>query len=294
MTALAWAAVAGYGVHLVVTAVLYRWSGIGVTPRPAAARTPMRARADRWMSQAGLGDVRPAELAAVCGALAVVGAAAGAATFGAAIPALGVAAFVAAAPVGAYRMRRANRLATAHEAWPHLIEEIRVMVGAAGRSIPQALLDVGRRGPDELRPAFDAAHREWSLTHDFERCVATLTSQLADPTADAVCETLLVAHDVGGADLDRRLAELAEDRRIDQLARKDARAKQSGVRFARRFVVGVPVGMAVAGMSLGDGRDAYRTGAGQVMVAVAIALTAACWAWSATMLRLPSSQRVMT
>lgn len=294
MTALLFAAVGGYGVHLAVTAVLYRWGGIGVTPRPPSTRTPLRTRIERWMAQAGLGEVRPTELAAVCGALGILGAAVGAAAFGAAVPAVGVAAFAAAAPVGAYRMRRANRLATAHEAWPHLIEEIRVMVGAAGRSIPQALLDVGRRGPDELRGAFDAAQREWSMTHDFERCVATLTSQLADPTADAVCETLLVAHEVGGADLDRRLAELAEDRRIDQLARKDARAKQSGVRFARRFVVGVPVGMAVAGMSLGDGRDAYRTGAGQAMVVVAIALTAACWLWSGTMLRLPSSTRVLT
>ena len=74
-----------------------------------------------------------------------------------------------------------------------------------------------------------------------------LRAHLADPTADAACETLLVAHEVGGTDLAHRLEALAEDRRQDALGRKDARAKQAGVRFARRFVLVVPVGMALAG-----------------------------------------------
>ena len=69
-----------------------------------------------------------------------------------------------------------------------------------------------------------------------------LKDRLADPTADAACETLLVAHELGGTDLDRRLEALAEDRVQDAQGRKDARAKQAGVRFARRFVLIVPVG----------------------------------------------------
>jgi tight adherence protein B len=214
------------------------------------------------------------------------------AVFGGALPALATATCCGAAPIASYRVRRANRLAVAHDAWPHLIEEIRVLTGAAGRSIPQALLEAGRRGPSELRDAFDAAHREWLLTTDFERTVEVLKSLLADPTADAACETLLVAHDVGGADLDGRLAALADDRRADTIARKDARSKQAGVRFARRFVVAVPLGMALAGMSLGDGRAAYETPTGQILVAVGVALVAACWAWSGSMLRMPRQDRV--
>src|SRR5205085_2522237 len=83
------------------------------------------------------------------------------------------------------------------------------------------------------------------------RTCAVLKSRLADPTADATCETLLVAHEIGGTDLDRRLASLVEDRIQDLHGRKDARAKQAGVRFARRFVLAVPVGMALAGLSIG-------------------------------------------
>ena len=101
--------------------------------------------------------------------------------------------------------------------------------------------------PSALRPAFAAAQREWLLSTDFARTVAVLKAGLADPTADAACETLLVAHEVGGADLDRRLRALADDRTLDVQGRKDARSRQAGVRFARRFVLLVPLGMAMVG-----------------------------------------------
>lgn len=293
MTGLGLALIGATGVYYLVTSVAYGWRGLRPVPgRQRRQAVPIARRIDRWMRQAGLGDVGVAEFLGVSSLLAVVGGAFGFAVFGGPLPALGLAAFCATAPVASYRVRRANRLAAAHDAWPHMIEEIRVLTGAAGRSIPNALLEVGRRGPAELRPAFDAAHREWVLSTDFERTVEVIKGLLGDPTADATCETLLVAHDVGGSDLDRRLAELAEDRRADALGRKDARSQQAGVRFARRFVVAVPMGMAVAGMSLGDGRAAYQTARGQMLVAVGLALVAICWVWSGSMLRLPQQDRV--
>ena len=149
-----------------------------------------------------------------------------------------------------------------------------------------------RRGPVELRPAFEAAQREWLISTDFERTLAVLKSRLADPTADATCETLLIAHELGGSDLDRRLTALIEDRVLDAQGRKDARAKQAGVRFARRFVLLVPLGMALAGMSVGNGRDAYRTASGQALVLVGIGMVVVCWLWAAQLMKLPEEQRV--
>jgi tight adherence protein B len=128
-----------------------------------------------------------------------------------------------------------------------------------------------------MQPAFAAAHREWLMSTDFPRTVAVLKERLADPTADATCETLLVAHGLGGSDLDRRLEALIDDRIQDVQGRKDARAKQAGVRFARRFVLVVPLGMALAGMSVGNGRSAYATPTGQLAVAIGIGAVVGCW-----------------
>jgi tight adherence protein B len=173
-----------------------------------------------------------------------------------------------------------------------MIEEIALLTGALGRSVPQALFEVGRRGPDEMRAAFEAATRHWLVTTDFPASLSVLKAGLADATADAACETLLVAHEVGGSDVQRRLAALVEDRTADVQGRKDAESKQAGVRFARRFVLFVPIGMALTGLSIGDGRAAYSTAFGQVAAVSAVGMVVACWLWSARLLRLPEEERV--
>jgi tight adherence protein B len=282
------AVVAGLGTHLLWTAA---HGERAILPQRRASGTASR-RVREWFVQAGLDDVDLSEFAGVMAALFLVAAALAFAVFGGVIAALLSGAFAATFPLASYRRRRAARLAKAQDSWPRMIEEVRILTGTLGRSIPQALFEVGRRGPLELRPAFAAAHREWLLSTDFARTLKILKDRLADPTADAACETLLVANDLGGVDLDRRLTALAEDRMQDTQGRKDARAKQAGVRFARRFVLIVPVGMALAGMSVGNGRSAYGTPFGQLLVVAGIATTALCWIWSGRIMRLPEEQRV--
>ena len=293
MTALLVSMTAAVGVYYLYTAVVFGWRGARLAP----AVEPSTARVDRsrqWLVQAGLGGVRVRDFAAVMITLLLVAATVVYAVFGAIMPAAAGGVFAATFPVASYRHRRASRRAHAQDAWPRLIEEIRLLTASLGRSIPQALFEVGRRAPDEMRSAFEDAHREWVISTDFERTLTVLKANLADPTADATCETLLVAHTVGGSDLDRRLAALVEDRIQDTQGRKDARAKQAGARFARRFVLFVPFGMALAGMSVGDGRQAFQTPHGQGLTLFAIAMVATCWAWAGRILRVPEEERVFS
>ncbi len=284
------ALVGAYGVFLVYTGVVFGWQGVGLGP--AVSGEAPRRRARDWLAQAGLEEVRTGEFFAVTVALVVLSAGLAFALFGGVLPALVAATFAATLPVTSYRSRRQRRRAEAREAWPRMIEEIRIQTGSLGRSIPQALFEVGRGGPEELRPAFAAAEREWRLSTDFARTVAVLKDRLADASADATLETLLVAHEVGGSNLDGRLAALIEDRLQDLHGRKDARAKQAGVRFARWFVLVVPLGMTLAGLSIGTGRHAYQTVTGQLAVATGLACVAGCWVWAGRLMRLPEEERV--
>lgn len=292
VTGLLLAAVAAAGVHYLYTAVALGWRGLGAGPatlRPTVRRR--RPTAD-WLARAGVADVDVRQLVAVTGGLAVVGAAAGLLLFGGPLPALALAACLAAVPAASTRVRVTARRAAAQESWPRIIEEIRILTSSLGRSVPQALFEAGAAAPASLRPAFDAARREWVLSTDFERTVRVLKAGLADPTADAACETLLVAHEVGGTDLDRRLEALIDDRILDVQGRKDAASRQAGVRFARRFTLFVPFGMALVGMSIGNGRAAYGTPFGQVMVVVGIGAVVGCWLWAGRLLALPAEERV--
>lgn len=293
MSALVVTAAVGLGLHWLYTGTVHGWTGLGFgppSPRPAPALRGIEL--ERWLTQAGLEGIDAREFAAVVAMLFVLGSVVGYALFAGPVPALVLAGFAASFPVAGYRLRREGRRQRAQEAWPRMIEEIRVQTTSMGRSIPRALFDVGHRGPEELRPAFEAAHREWLLTTDFARTIRVLKDLLADPSADMAAETMLIAHELGGTDLDRRLEALAEDRRQDVQGRKDARSRQAGARFARIFVLAVPAGMALAGMSIGDGRAAYQTTAGQIAVLIALSLVIACWAWAGRVMRLPRQQRV--
>lgn len=286
MISLLLAGAAAAGVHLLLTPSRTRRRADS-----RSGRLSTGARLRVLLDQAGLEDVSPMQFVAASVLAAVVGTLPAMAAFGSGPSMLLVAAVCGLVPAAAWRRRRDVARRAAQDAWPRLIEEIRVLTGSGGRSVPQALLDVGLRGPEETRGAFVAAQREWALTTDFERTVGVLTERLADPTADATCETLLVAAEVGG-DLDRRLRALAEDRRQDLLGRKEARARQAGARLARVFVVLVPAGMALAGLRVGDGAAAFRSPQGQVLATGAIALVVACWVWASRIMRLPEQGRV--
>ncbi|WP_420623944.1 type II secretion system F family protein [Candidatus Poriferisodalis sp.] len=206
-------------------------------------------------------------------------------------PAL-VAAFGAAIPPSAASRRRLHRVASARQAWPRLLAEIRVLVANRGLSIPSALFAAGAQAPTEMRAAFSEAARTWALSTDFEASLRALKTWLADPTADAICETLLAAHQIGGVRLDTRLRALAEAAHAEAAAREDARAKQAGARFARSFVAVVPAFMAVIGLSIGRGRQAYEASDGQLLVALSVLAVVGCWLWAGRIMAVPLRKRV--
>lgn len=291
MTGVVLAVAAAVGAHLLFTAVAEgRRDLAGDMAQRLWSWSTTTAR--RWSVRAGLGDVRPRDLVALTGAGSLVGSLAGLVIFGAVGPAVALGLFAGTWPVAGLRSRHRELRRSSNEAWPALLEAMRLGIVHSGQSVPKAVFDAGRRAPAPLRPAFEAAEREWALSTDFERTVAVLKARLADPTADAACETLLVAYEVGGADLEPRLAALIEDRVLDVQGRKDASSRLAGARFARRFVLLVPLGMALVGMSIGTGRQAYGTPWGQTLVALGIGMVAACWVWAGRLMRLPEERRV--
>lgn len=290
MIALTIAACGATGTYLLYTRFVFDRRSLSIERRGSRVRSSGSA----WLHQAGLRDVRWREFVAACASLGALAFLLTWSVFGGVAPGIVAAAAAAAMPLAAFRTKRARRLAVAQDAWPRMIEELRVLVSNAGLSIPQALFAVGRRAPTDLAVSFDVAHREWLLTTDFGRAVAVLKDELAHPTADITCETLLTAHSVGGVDLDRRLRDLAEDRLADVQARKDARAKQAGARFARAFVLLVPVGMALVGLSIGRGRMAYQTATGQTLVAFGLLMVLTCWWWAGRIMTVPAEQRVFS
>ena len=261
-------ALAGLGVHLLLT--------------PPSGRRRLRRPTDGRRLLGSVAAPAGAGLATAIATAALIG--------GPAAPVAGL--IAAACGVLGRRSLDAARRDQARRLWPALLEEVRVLTTSGGRSLPRALLEAGRRVPEPAAGAFRAADHAWQVSADFDRATAALKHGLAEAGTDAVVETLRVAHEVGGEDVGRRLAKLAEDRRRDLATRDLAVAKLAGARFARRFVLIVPLGMAAAGQAVGTGRAAFASAAGQVVGLVSVGLVAACWLWAGNLLRLPEDARV--
>ena len=285
MTGFAFIAAGALGVWLLSTPARGAPSG----PRwlPAAATTQPTAATPQPLAPA---RILPSVLA---GAAAAAAGWIGAWTlFGGVIAPTLVAVLGAIAPPCAAAQRHRRRARDTWRAWPRLLAEIRVLVAHRGQSIPAALFAAGAHAPAAMRSGFSDAARTWSLSTDFEASLQVLKASLADPTADAVCETLLAAHQIGGVQIDARLRALAETALAEAAARSDARAKQAGARFARSFVALVPAFMAVIGLGIGRGRQAYESADGQLLVALSVLAVAGCWVWAGRIMAVPMRQRV--
>ena len=111
-------------------------------------------------------------------------------------------------PVTLVSARRRRRQRDFAEVWPEAVDNLASAV-RAGLSLPDALAALAVRGPEPLRPSFDAFALDYQVTGRFGECLDRLKDRLADPVGDRVVEGLRIAREVGGGELGRLLRNLS-------------------------------------------------------------------------------------
>lgn len=270
------------------------WRGLAA---PARLERPGRSRGlDERMTellvQAGYPGIRPAQLYAVCAAIAVLGFLAAAGISRA--PAIGVAfaAFAGYGPVALVRLRRRQRRVELREVWPDVVDNLASAV-RAGLSLPEAVSQLADRGPEVLRPAFAHFAEDYRATGRFGACLDRLKADLADPVADRIAESLRVAREVGGSDLGRLLRTLGQFLRDDARTRAEIEARQSWTVNAARLGVAAPW-IVLGLLSLRpEAVTAYDSAAGVGVLAVGGAVSLLAYRLMLRIARLPAERRVL-
>lgn len=201
--------------------------------------------------------------------------------------ALGASGAFAAAKRVAEQQKRLLR-----EMWPQLLDTVRVDLTLTQVPLATALFVAAGRLPPPLAGRFVRAERIWANSVDFDRALAVLAHDCDDAFTDVVCESLRTIAKVPSRQIGRRLHAVASDLRTTVRYAKDAEATLAGARFARRFVVIVPVVMALVGVWVAEGRAAYQTAVGQLVGAVALVVMLGCWWWAGRLLQMPEPPRV--
>ncbi|WP_129337504.1 type II secretion system F family protein [Cellulomonas endophytica] len=267
------------------------WACWSTPPRPARADGP-GARLRDSLVQAGLPGVPLHRLALLgLGAGAVAGLLVLALVR---IPAAAAcaAAFAAAGPLLVVQGRARRRRARLRHLWPEVVDHLASAV-RAGLSLPEALAQVGERGPLELRAPFVAFAEDHRATGRFGDCLDALKARLADPVADRLVEALRLTREVGGTDLGRLLRTLSSFLREDLRTRGELEARQSWTVHAARLAVAAPWLVLVLLSSRPQAAEAFATPAGAVVLAVGAGVSAVAYALMARLARLPDDPRVL-
>jgi tight adherence protein B len=106
--------------------------------------------------------------------------------------------------------------------------------------LPDALANLAHRGPEALRPAFDAFALDYQVSGQFGQSLDRLKDRLADPVADRVVEGLRIAREVGGGELGRLLRNLSGYLRDDLRTRSEMESRQAWTINGARLAVAAP------------------------------------------------------
>ncbi len=266
---------------------------VGSAPRLALPVTRRRrdlSDAQIWLIQAGL-EVTPGKFRLWSLGVGVVGFLLALAVTGSIWIAVPPAFALTFLPRWFYARRRVRRLGEVLEAWPdglrHLVASVR-----SGLSLPVALEELSRNGPDGLRSAF-ARYPTLAQVFGVRAALEIVRDELADPTTDRVIEVLILATERGGALVPDILHDLAEATSQDIRTLEEIRTNSLEQRLTARVVFAIPWLVLVLLTARPSAyREFYQSSAGFVVVAVAAVLSLLGSWWVARLGKEPDEQRV--
>jgi tight adherence protein B len=277
----------GVGVGLLLV-----WSAFFVPVQPRRAATTDRGRAARLLQRAGLGDVSTTGflvLCVVCGVVAgfVVQVVSRTPPVAVAFGVIG--GYLPVAVVAGRARRRQREFA---EVWPEAVDNLASAV-RAGLSLPEALAALGVRGPEPLRPSFDAFGLDYQVTGRFGESLDRLKERLADPVGDRVVEGLRVAREVGGGDLGRLLRNLSGYLREDARTRGELESRQAWTVNGARLAVAAPWLVLLFMSFQGEVIRRYASPGGALVLAVGAGLCLVAYRLMVRIGRLPVERRIL-
>ena len=259
---------------------------------PRTVRDTRVSRLRRLIDRAGLERVSPSGVVAGCAGLALVSGLLVLAISGVAVVGLLAAIVAGYLPVAVLQRRARTRSVALRSAWPDAVDMLGSAV-RAGMSLPEAVIDMGVRGPEALRPAFTAFAADYRASGSFALALEQLKDLLRDPVADRVIVSLGIAREVGGSDLGRVLATLSDFLRQDARARGEIEARQSWTVNAARVAVAAPWITLLLLCTRPETVAAYSTATGAAILIGSAVLSVVAYRVMTAIGKLPDEPRVL-
>lgn len=196
------------------------------------------------------------------------------------------------APIAMVRWRARRRSAALRELWPDVVDHLRSAI-RAGLSLPEALIQLSEKGPEELKPTFAAFGADYRAGGQFDAALTRLKARLADPVADRLVEALRMTREVGGSDLGKLLGTLAGFLREDARTRSELEARQSWTVNAARLAIAAPWVVLMLLATRPEAISAYNTTSGALVLVGGLVVSLVCYRVMLRIGALPKDARVL-
>lgn len=260
--------------------------------QPQPDRRTWQDRTRDLLAQAGIEGVSPGQLAGVSATVGLVVFVLVLGTSRVPVIAVLFGLFGSAGPLVLVRRRRAQRTVELREVWPEAVDNLASGV-RAGLSLPEALTQLGVRGPEQLRSPFRRFGEDYRATGRFGESLDALKRNLADPVGDRVVESLRMAREVGGTDLGRLLRTLSAFLREDARTRAELETRQGWTVNAARLALAAPWLLLLLLSTRPGAVAAYNTTAGAMVLLVGGGVSLAAYRVMLRIARLPTERRVL-
>jgi tight adherence protein B len=281
-------AVVGLGVG---TGLLLVWLALASSPR--VAREPARGRTRDLLDRAGLPGTTVAGVWLVSAVLALVASVAVQVVSRTATVSLTFGLLAGYLPMAVLAGRGRRRQRELAEVWPEAVDNLASAV-RAGMSLPEALTQLGHRGPEPLREPFTAFGLDYQVTGRFSESLDRLKQRLSDPVGDRVGEGLRIAREVGGGELGSLLRHLSGFLREDARTRSELESRQAWTVNGARLAVAAPWLVLLLLCFQREVIARYASAAGVVVLAVGAALCLLAYRLMVRIGRLPDERRVLS
>jgi tight adherence protein B len=282
-------ALAGLGLG---TGLVLIWLAL-VSPRSTVTRPERAGRTRELLDRAGLSATSVAGLWTVCAVSATVAFLAVQVISRTVTVALAFALLAAYLPFAVVSGRARRRQRDLAEVWPEAVDNLASAV-RAGLSLPEALTQLGHRGPEPLREPFLAFADDYQVTGRFGDSLDRLKQRLADPVGDRVVEGLRIARDVGGGELGSLLRNLSGYLRDDARTRSELESRQAWTVNGARLAVAAPWLVLLMLCFQRNVISRYASTAGIVVLAVGGVLCLVAYRLMVRIGRLPTERRVLS
>ena len=191
----------------------------------------------------------------------------------------------------AQQKSESKRHSAIHGACPEMID-ILISGVQSGLSLNESLTGLSQRGPEIFKVEFQRFAENLYSQGNFSKALIEVKESIAHPSFDQVIEALLIARELGGAELLTILRLLGKFIREELSLRREIEVKQNWIKNSAHLSAAAPWILLLLLSTQPSTTEAFSTATGVLILGAGLAITAIAYLWMNSLSRIPVPTRI--